>query len=133
MGPKGLRFSTLRAANLARIPTFRDRQGRLCHAKADGSDWTPSQWLQAVVGELGELANLLKKIDRGDMTLDSAREEVEKEFADVVIYLDIFASQFKIDLGEAVIAKFNEVSVRVLSPVRIDADGAGIRHYFIGE
>lgn len=114
-----LSFTALRIANLRRIPLFRDRQGRVCHTEADGSDWSPAEWLQATVGELGELANLLKKVNRGDFTLEEALPEIRKEFADVIIYFDIMALQFGIDLGDAVREKFNEVSRRVQAPVFI--------------
>lgn len=118
----GLSFRTLRAANKQRIPQFRDAQGRRCHTEEDGSDWSPAEWLQATVGELGELANLLKKVNRGDFTLEEAMPEIRKEFADVVIYFDIMALQFDIDLGEAVRCKFNEVSERVGAAVFIGTD-----------
>lgn len=121
-----LTFNVLRAANTARLPLFRDRQGRICHAKSDGSDWSPAEWLQAVVGELGELANLLKKVKRGDMELEVARPDIEKEFADVIIYMDIFALQFGIDLGASITDKFNEVSVRVGAPIFIKRDGSAL-------
>lgn len=118
----GLSFRTLRQANLQRIPLFRDSKGRKCHSEPDGSDWSPAEWLQATVGELGELANLLKKINRGDFSLEEALPEVRKEFADVAIYLDIFALQFGIDLGDAIREKFNEVSERVGAEVFIGHD-----------
>lgn len=118
-----LTLAALREANLARLPQFRDRKGRICHAQPDGSDWTSAQWLQAVVGELGELANLLKKVDRGDLIVEEAHEAIQKEFADVLIYLDIFALQFRIDLDEAVISKFNEVSERVRANVFLNPQG----------
>lgn len=118
----GLSFRTLRQANIQRIPQFKDAQGRRCHTKDDGSDWSPAEWLQATVGELGELANLLKKVSRGDFPLKEVLPEIRKEFADVVIYLDIFAMQFGIDLGDAVREKFNEVSRRVGAEVFIGTD-----------
>lgn len=59
-GTDGLTFNTLRGANMKRLPMFRD-------SKDDGSDWSPAQWLQAVTGELGEYANLRKKVERGDL------------------------------------------------------------------
>lgn len=55
-----LSFRELRAANLARLPLFRDRHGNLAHSQPDGSDWSETEWLQAVMGELGELANLVE-------------------------------------------------------------------------
>lgn len=121
-GTNGLSFRTLRAANLQRLPQFRDAQGRLAHSEKDGSDWSPAEWLQATVGELGELANVLKKVRRGDYTLEEALPEIRKEFADVAIYLDIFSAQFGFDLGDAIRDKFNEVSDRVGAPVYIGHD-----------
>lgn len=118
----GLSFRTLRDANVRRLPQFRDAKGNLSHANADGSDWSPAEWLQATVGELGELANLLKKVRRGDFTLEEKMPDIRKEFADVVIYFDILALQFGIDLGEAVREKFNEVSHRVGAEVFIGDD-----------
>lgn len=121
-GTDGLTFRTLRAANLKRLPLFRDAHGRLSHSKPDGSDWSPASWLQAVVGELGEYANLRKKVERGDITEDEARPMLADELADVVIYLDILASRLGIDLGEAVISKWNRTSEKVGAPLYIDAE-----------
>lgn len=121
-----LTFDELRAANLARIPQFRNRRGERSHPTPDGSDWSLNDWMVAVAGEVGELANLLKKVRRGDVGLCDAREEIAKEIADVQIYLDILAFRAGVDLGEATIAKFNEVSERVGTDVRLGAaSGAG--------
>jgi NTP pyrophosphatase (non-canonical NTP hydrolase) len=121
-GTDGLTFNTLRQANIQRLPLFKDKKGRVVHNKT-GSDWSPATWLQAVVGELGEYANLRKKVERGDLTLDEARPELAKELADVIIYLDILAFQLDIDLGKAVMSKWNEVSERIEVPLYIDAEG----------
>lgn len=116
----GLTFNALREANLARLPLFQNAQGEPAHAEADGSDWTNAQWLQAVLGELGELANVLKKVDRGDFALEEAGEQIAHELADVVTYLDILAMRLDVDLGRAVVDKFNLVSARVHAGVRLD-------------
>lgn len=112
-----LTFGLLRAFNVARLPLFKDRKGRTCHTKPDdqpdGFDWALSQWSNAVCGELGEAANLIKKIERGDMTLDEARVELGKELADVQVYLDLLAHRAGVDLGAATVAKWNEVSERI--------------------
>ena len=118
----GLTFNTLRGANTARLPQFKNSKGLPAHSEADGSDWCLAQWCNAVTGELGEAANIIKKVDRGDLTLDEARPSLAKEFADIVTYLDILAIRAGIDLGKATMDKFNEVSVRVGSTVRIAAD-----------
>jgi NTP pyrophosphatase (non-canonical NTP hydrolase) len=83
-----------------------------------------NDWLTAVTGELGEAANILKKVRRGDFGINQARPELADELADVVTYLDILASQCGIDLGQATITKFNRVSERVDSNVFIRADGS---------
>jgi len=119
----GLTFNTLRAGNVARLPTFKNKHGQLAHDKADGSDWSPAQWLQATVGELGEYANIRKKFERGDLTEAEFMREATRELADVQIYLDLLAFRLGIDLGHATMEKFNEVSARVGSPITIDADG----------
>jgi len=129
----GLTFNALRDANRARLPQFRNRHGELAHSRPDGSDWTPAQWLQAVVGEIGEFANIRKKYERGDLTDEEYALLAAKELADVQIYLDLLASRALdrpsgevhpdgIDLGAATEEKFNEVSRRVGSTVQLDGD-----------
>ena len=108
-----LTFQELRNANMKRLPQFKNKHGKLAHSEPDGSDWSPAQWLQAVIGELGEYANLRKKFERGDVDYVTFTAEARKELADVVTYLDILAFQLGINLDEAVRAKFNEVSARV--------------------
>lgn len=114
-----LTFDELRAGNIARLPQFKNSRGEPAHSEPDGSDWSLGEWSNAVLGELGEAANLIKKVTRGDYTLDQVREELGKEFADVQTYLDILAFRAGIDLGEATIKKWNEVSERVGCSLRI--------------
>jgi NTP pyrophosphatase (non-canonical NTP hydrolase) len=118
----GLTFNTLRNGNIARLPEFKNNKGKVAHDQPDGSDWSLNDWMTACVGELGEAANVLKKVRRGDLTLDEARPKLIMEFADVVIYLDIMAKQANINLGEAVMETFNAKSIKVGSRVRLAAD-----------
>ena len=118
----GLSFRTLEEANMRRLPEFKNGRGEKAHSKDDGSDWCLAQWCNAVCGELGEAANLIKKIERGDFTLDEKRDALGAEFADVVIYLSILSNRAGIDLSTAVTRKFNEVSDRVGSQVYIQDD-----------
>jgi NTP pyrophosphatase (non-canonical NTP hydrolase) len=120
----GLTFNTLRGANCARLPTFKNKHGIAAHSQPDGSDWSPAQWLQAVVGELGEYANLRKKFERGDITPEEFHAEASDELADIVTYLDILAFRLNINLGAATIDKFNRISKRVGSPIWIADDGS---------
>ena len=92
-GKSGITFDTLRGANSARLPQFKNKHGALAHGRPDGSDWTPAQWLQAVVGELGEYANIRKKFERGDLNFKQYEVEAAKELADVQTYLDILAKR----------------------------------------
>ena len=130
--PTALSFDTLRLANVARLPHFKDSHGRPAHLKPDGSDWSLGEWACAVLGELGEAANIIKKINRGDLTLDmpSDKRALADELADTLIYLDILAFRAGIDLGQAVVAKWNRTSERVGYEGRISAAGFAIPYGF---
>lgn len=124
-----LTFDALRLGNVARLPEFKNAQGLPAHSEPDGSDWKLSAWSNAVGGELGELAealvafghlaNRIKKIERGDLSLEEARAQLASEMGDVVTYVDLLAYRSGIDLGHAVARKWNEVSARVGSSVRL--------------
>ncbi len=118
-----LRFVDLRQANMKRIPQFRNSLGNIAHPNPDGSDWSLNDWMTAVCGEVGELANELKKIRRGDCTLEEVKKKVSDEIADIAIYLDILAFQCGIELDTAVISKFNEVSLKRHCNVFLDEAG----------
>lgn len=100
------------------------------------SDWSLSQWSNAVAGETGELCNIVKKVERGDFhkrpenasdtpeynnayAASQYREEIGKEAADIIIYLDLLCTREGIDLGAEIVKKFNEVSDRVKCGVKI--------------
>lgn len=122
-GTDGLTFNTLRGANIQRLPEFKNNLGVAAHEVADGSDWSPNDWMVAVVGELGEAADVMKKVRRGDLTVEEALPKLKQEYADVVIYMDLLAKRVGINLGEAVMETFNNKSIKVGSRVRIDAHG----------
>lgn len=115
----GLTFAQLRAANRARLPLFKNGRGEPAHSQPDGSDWALSAWCNAVTGELGELANFIKKIERGDFTLEERHKDVADELADVATYLDILAFRCGVELGDATASKFNRVSDRVGCDVKL--------------
>lgn len=97
--------------------------------------WSPSDWGLAmggeggeaaealaiaisgltVVGKCGQAQNAVKKLNRGDGSV----EAVAKELADLIIYADLLAARLGIDLGQAVIDKFNEVSDKKGSSVKL--------------
>lgn len=71
------------------------------------SSWSLSDWMTALVGEVGEAANIVKKLNRiRDGIPGNTESETSlylnlyKELADVAIYLDLFAQALGIDLEE---------------------------------
>lgn len=97
-----LSFSHLRSVNLARC-----EEG----FKHPLKSWTPSQWLVAVGGEVGEALNVVKKITRvadglgqfHDTDIDALRVKLAGEIADVVIYLDLLLARFDLSFDQAFI------------------------------
>ena len=122
---RDLTFNELRMANVERIHNDKYTE---CE-----SQWTTAHWLQAMVGEVGELANVLKKIDRGDYDYENEiglkyhdptewagiRKQIRHELADIQTYLDILAFKLDVHLGEATVEKFNIVSDRIGSDVKL--------------
>jgi len=98
---------TLRKANVERcVKSF----------KHSLDDWSEMEWGCAAAGEMGELCNLLKKRKRGE---DIGLKEVMDEIADVIIYLDLLAAKLGVHLSGPIREKFNEVSERKGSDIRL--------------
>lgn len=88
--------------------------------------WSLSDWFTAMAGEVGELGNIVKKLNRARDGLKGNKETPEqlrvmlgKEVADILIYLDLFCQVAGIDLVAATCEKFNEVSERNGFPERL--------------
>jgi NTP pyrophosphatase (non-canonical NTP hydrolase) len=99
---------------------FREVNVRRCEAvfhKLD--DWSPGDWMTAACGELGEAANLVKKLRRGE---EITPLMIAEELADAVTYVDLLAARLGIDLGRAVVTKFDIVSQRRGSNILINGD-----------
>lgn len=83
--------------------------------------WSLTDWFTAAMGELGEAANIAKKLNRvrdgipgnGDLTEADLRQHLVDEVADTYIYLDLLAQSAGIDLEDAVISKFNRTSAKI--------------------
>lgn len=79
-------------------------------------------WTTALMGEGGELCNMIKKMERvahggidGGSTYTAAnitKEMIEEEIGGIAIYLDLLAGLLDIDLEEAIIKTFNSKSVK---------------------
>lgn len=83
-------------------------------------DWSLSDWMTAAVGELGEAANNIKKLNRARDGVPGNTKPVEEleagladEIADTFCYLDLLAQAAGFDLSTIVVSKFNRVSERM--------------------
>ena len=79
-----------------------------------------SEWFTATMGELGEAANVAKKLNRvrdgipgNSESPDELQAKLAEELADTFIYLDLIAQSQGINLEEAVIEKFNKTSEKI--------------------
>jgi NTP pyrophosphatase (non-canonical NTP hydrolase) len=117
-----LTFDAFRAANIARCIKWHP---------AGIESWSPSDWLTAVTGELGELASLIKMRNRERDGLVGNKfsptdQQMADEAADVLTYLDLLAYVLGVDLGRAAAEKFNRISERNGFPDRLPAAPATI-------
>lgn len=83
-------------------------------------NWTPSDWMVATLGELGEAANVLKKLNRyrdgvtgNKETEPELKEMLKDELADTFIYLDLLCQSLGVDLSDVVVEKFNKTSKKI--------------------
>jgi NTP pyrophosphatase (non-canonical NTP hydrolase) len=113
-----MKLSVLRVANVRRCEEVFHK---LDH-------WSPTDWACALAGEAGEGCNAVKKLRRladgtntakDPQTEDEAIKQIGFELADTIIYADLLAARLGIDLSEYIEVKFNEVSARMKSKVRL--------------
>ncbi len=79
--------------------------------------WSLSDWMVAVLGELGEAANVLKKLNRvrdgirGNKESEAElRQKFKRELADAFIYLDLVMQASGFDTEDAVLEVFHSKS-----------------------
>lgn len=117
-------LDTIRRANVSRLARW--------HGEVD---WSLADWSNAMCGEAGEAANVVKKLRRletgladqqlyaGDsghvMEREALLAKLADEIADVLLYLDLLAHAAGVDLAWATAAKFNRVSEAQGFPERI--------------
>lgn len=99
-----LTYKTARKARLALQPFFVDSQGQYACR-----DWTLADWSNAMCGEAGEAANIVKKIRRGDRDPELVRK-LGDELADLCAYIDLLAHHAGIDLDKAIEDKYNRLA-----------------------
>jgi|SRR5215467_3328366 len=88
------------------------------------NSWSLSDWMTALAGEVGEAANIIKKLNRvrdgmerfNDATEGQLRNKLAKELGDAACYLDLLCQAAGFDLGTLMIVTFNEVSKKYNAP-----------------
>ena len=75
-----------------------------------------------MAGECGEACNVVKKLERDGETPEML-VKLKHELADVVTYADLLAARYGINLGQAVAEKFNIVSQRRGSHLKLPVEG----------
>lgn len=82
--------------------------------------WSLSDWLTATAGELGEAANIIKKLNRvrdgipgNTESPDQLHANLADELADVLIYLDLMSQAAGFDLDTIRDAKFAKTSKKL--------------------
>lgn len=85
----------------------------------DDKPWTTERWITAIVGELGEMANISKKLFRANdgavgilkgETIEALEREERKEWADTMLYMLLLGSSKGWDMEEALREVFNAKS-----------------------
>lgn len=103
---------------------FSERNRLRCEAQ-DGfnhklESWSLSDWMTATAGELGEAANIIKKLNRvrdgiPGNTVEPAqlKAQLADELADVIIYLDLMTQAAGFDLTKIRDSKFARTSQKI--------------------
>jgi NTP pyrophosphatase (non-canonical NTP hydrolase) len=104
------------------------RRDRWHHAGTE--PWTGADWSNAMCGEAGEAANVVKKLRRHetrtttpkDPDWDILLDNLGEELADTFLYLILVADHYGIELDPYIVKKFNLVSEQNGFPERIEVD-----------
>ncbi len=90
------------------------------------TDWSLSDWMTAILGELGEAANIVKKLNRvrdgipgNKETEAELRAKLTNELADTFIYLDLTFQRLGCRLGDVVSDVFNAKSEQIDSDIKV--------------
>lgn len=90
--------------------------------------WSLSDWMTAVVGEVGEGANIIKKMNRlrdaipdkslydmlnEELTMKELRRMLADELADAYIYLDLLIQAAGFETEKIVENKFKKTSIKI--------------------
>ncbi len=121
MNPE-LTFTYFSRQNLARANRWHGGNGII--------DWSISDWGVAAAGEMGEVCDAIKKLNRlrdgftsnnprQPQSTMAATDEILKEIGDTGVYLDLLAQRCGSTLGECMVRVFNAISERENMPERV--------------
>jgi NTP pyrophosphatase (non-canonical NTP hydrolase) len=123
--PRALTFAALAEQNRTRVHRWHG---------PDSDPWSGADWSNAMCGEAGEAANVVKKLRRLETAIPDGRYHgttvttvdrdelvhgLGDELADLLIYADLLAAHYGIDLEQHVRDKFNRVSEAQGFPERL--------------
>ena len=116
---------TIDLEKFRKINVIRAKEGFKCYDNQPLSYWTT-----ALAGEVGELCNMIKKLQRVELggvdggssykASDINKEKLQEEIGGIAIYLDLLASLLAIDLGKAMTETFNQKSIQQGFPHRFE-------------
>lgn len=117
---------------ITRVNTERCRRWHGEFPDHSGDDWIGADWSNAMCGEAGETANVVKKLRRLQIGTQGNQGDEKKELvligkladeiADTFLYLNLLATFYGIDMEKAIVSKFNEVSERESFPEMLSDD-----------
>ena len=88
--------------------------------------WSASDWMTALVGEVGEAANVVKKLNRvrdgvpgNKLTPDELRDQLRHELGDVFVYLDLMCQSLGFSIADAATEVFNAKSKDIGCPITL--------------
>lgn len=115
----GLTFLDLAEVNRQRVERW--------HPGFPYDYWTGADWSNAVCGEAGEMANVVKKLRRRELGThdavgipeDELKRMLATEIGDTAVYLDLLAQFYGLRLEDCIRDTFNRVSIREGFPERL--------------
>lgn len=129
MSRNQITLNQLRRANSTRKAMFTNKHGELAHGP-DTVPWNRAEWVEAMMGELGEYCNVSKKFRRGDLTKSEFIKAAMEEIGGTLLYLDLLCEEIERETGEpfdlayAVVYEFNRKSAQIDVPLFIQDNGS---------
>lgn len=109
---------------------FSEQNRKRCESPAGFNhqldSWSLSDWFTAVAGELGEAANVAKKLNRvrdgipgNKLTPDELRARLKRELGDTLVYIDLLCQSQGFTMEDAAVDAFDSKSAEIGYPVAL--------------